>query len=68
MVRLVGIGRPWKYAALPVESFGTLAVVTLKHASRASPARTKPVRSSWSSGVRIPIANAQAAGETPKET
>lgn len=67
MLRLVGIGKPSKYAAFPLLSLGTLPVVTLKRANRASPARTKKVRKSWSNGVLIPMANAVAAGATPKD-
>lgn len=67
MLKLVGIGKPSKYAALPLESFGTLPVVTLNRAKRASPETTNPVRMSWSSGVRMPIAKAQLAGATPND-
>jgi len=67
MLKLVGIGKPSKYAALPLLSFGTLPVVTLKRANRASPARTNTVRKSWSSGVLRPRANAAAPGATPKD-
>lgn len=67
MEREVGIGVPSKYLLFPVASFGTLATVILKRASRVRPQRTKNVRKTWSSGVRRPIAKAAAAGETPKE-
>lgn len=65
--KLVGIGSPSKYLALPLASLGTLPVVTLKRANRARPERTKQVRKSWSSGVRMPEANAHIDGATPKE-
>jgi hypothetical protein len=64
----VGIGVPSKYLLFPVASFGTFATVMLKRASRVRPQRTKNVRKMWSAGVRRPMANAAAAGESPKET
>lgn len=67
MPKLVGIGRPSKYFALPLASLGTFPVVTLKRANLARPARTKQVRRSWSRGVRKPTAKAHIAGATPKE-
>lgn len=66
--RVVGMGVPSKYFALPVASLGTLATETLKRARRERPQRTKKVRRRWSTGVRSPMAKATAAGETPKET
>jgi len=63
----VGMGVPSKYLLFPVASFGTLATVILKRARRVRPQRTKKVRKRWSTGVRRPMANAAAAGETPKE-
>lgn len=66
--RDVGIGVPSKYLLFPVASLGTLATVMLKRARRVKPQRTKNVRKRWSTGVRRPIANAAAAGESPKET
>lgn len=68
MPKLVGIGVPSKYLDLPVASLGTEATVTLKRARRVRPHRTKKERRSVSRGVRRPRANAQTAGETPKET
>ena len=66
--KLVGMGVPSKYFDFPVLSFGRTDTVTLNRASRVSPQRTKKVRKRWSSGERIPIANAATAGEIPKET
>jgi hypothetical protein len=66
--RVVGMGVPSKYLDFPVLSFGKSATVTLKRASRVRPHRTKKVRRRWSTGVRMPIAKAAAAGETPKDT
>jgi hypothetical protein len=59
---------PSKYLLFPVASLGTLATVILKRASLVRPQSTKNVRKRWSIGVRKPMANAAAAGETPKET
>lgn len=63
----VGMGVPSKYCALPVASFGITCAVTLKRASLVRPQRTKKARQRWSSGVRIPIANATTAGPTPND-
>ena len=63
----VGIGVPSKYLLFPVASFGTLATVMLKRARRVRPQRTKKVRKRWSTGVRNPMAKAEAAGAIPKE-
>lgn len=68
MHKLVGMGVPSKYLDFPVASLGTFATVTLKRARRVRPQRTKNESKSWSRGVRSPRANAQTAGETPKET
>ena len=65
--KLVGIGSPSKYLALPLASLGTLPVVTLKRARRARPERTNQVRKSWSRPVRMPAAKAHMEGATPKE-
>ena len=67
MESVVGIGVPSKYFDFPVSSFGRTATVTLNRARRVSPQSTKKERSRWSTGVRIPSANAAAAGATPKE-
>lgn len=64
----VGIGVPSKYLLLPLASLGTLATVMLKRARRVRPQSTKKVRKRWSAGVRMPIAKAATAGETPNET
>lgn len=64
---VVGMGVPSKYCDFPVLSFGSVATVTLNRARRVRPQRTKNERKTWSSGVRIPIANAVAAGATPNE-
>jgi hypothetical protein len=61
------MGVPSKYRALPDASLGMEVAVTLKRARRVRPQRTKKERQRWSSGVRMPIAKARAAGETPKE-
>lgn len=63
----VGIGVPSKYLLFPVSSFGTFPTVMLNRARRVRPQRTKKARRRWSTGVRRPMANAAAAGETPKE-
>lgn len=68
MESVVGMGVPSKYFDFPVASFGRAWTVTLKRARRVKPQRTKKVRNIWSTGVRIPMAKAAAAGETPKET
>ena len=65
--RVVGMGVPSKYLDLPVLSLGSTATVTLNRASRVRPQRTKKLRKTWSSEVRIPRANAAAAGARPKE-
>lgn len=65
--RLVGMGNPSKYLALPLASFGTFPVVTLKRANLARPESTKQVKRSWSRGVRMPSAKAHEAGATPNE-
>jgi len=65
--RDVGIGVPSKYLLFPVASLGTLATVILKRARRVRPQRTKKVRKRWSTGVRKPMAKAEAAGAIPKE-
>jgi len=65
---VVGIGVPSKYLDLPDSSLGRVCTVTLKRARRVRPQRTKKVRRRWSTGVRRPIANAAAAGATPKDT
>jgi hypothetical protein len=63
----VGIGRPSKYRAFPVESLGTRATVALNRASRARPQHINVVRMTVSSSVRRPTANASKAGATPKD-
>jgi len=68
MDNVVGMGVPSKYFDFPVLSLGRTATVTLNRASLVRPQRTKNVRMRWSTGVRIPIANATAAGATPNET
>lgn len=67
IVNDMGIGVPSKYFDLPVLSLGRAETVTLKRASRRSPHITKNVRNRWSRAVRIPIANAAAAGAAPNE-
>ena len=62
------MGVPSKYLLFPVASLGTLATVILNRASLVRPQRTKKVRKRWSTGVRRPMAKAEAAGATPKET
>lgn len=66
-LRVVGIGVPSKNWDFPVLSLGNVATVTLNRASRVKPQSTNIVSRTWSAGVRIPIANAAAAGATPKE-
>jgi hypothetical protein len=61
------MGVPSKYLAFPDASLGMEVAVTLKRARRVRPQRTKKARQRWSRGVRMPIAKARAAGETPKE-
>lgn len=65
--KVVGIGVPSKYCALPLASLGIVAAVTLNRARRVSPQRMKNPRHRWSAGVRMPMANAITAGETPNE-
>ena len=67
MESVVGIGVPSKYFDFPLLSLGSTATVTLNRARRVRPQRTKKVRKTWSSEVRIPSANAAAAGARPKE-
>ena len=67
MERVVGMGVPSKYFDLPVLSLGRTATVTLNRASRVSPQRTKKASRRWSTVVRIPRANAAAAGARPNE-
>jgi hypothetical protein len=61
------IGVPSKYLHFPDLSLGSMGTVTLKRARRVRPQRTKKERKRWSRGVRIPIAKATAAGDTPKD-
>ena len=63
----VGAGVPSKYCDFPVLSFGSVATVTLNRASLRSAQMTKKVKQTWSTVVRMPIANAQAAGAAPKD-
>ena len=58
---------PSKYFDLPLLSLGSTATVTLNRARRVRPQRTKKVRKTWSRVVRIPSANAAAAGARPNE-
>jgi hypothetical protein len=67
-LNVVGIGKPSKYFALPVESFGSEAAVTLKRARRERPHRRKKERISVSRVVRRPRVYARTEGATPKET
>jgi hypothetical protein len=64
---VVGMGVPSKYFDFPLLSLGRTATVTLNLARRVRPQRTKIVRRTWSTGVRMPSAKAQAAGARPKE-
>lgn len=64
---VVGIGVPSKYFDLPDLSLGKTATVTLNRASLVKPQRTKKARIRWSTKVRMPMANAAAAGATPNE-
>src|SRR3569833_193329 len=65
--KLVGMGVPSKYAALPVLSFGMTVVVTLNRARRVRPQSTKMERHRWSTPVRMPMQKATTAGERPNE-
>lgn len=67
MLSVVGMGVPSKYLDFPVLSLGSVATVTLNRANLVRPHSTKMVSKIWSTGVRIPIANAATAGETPNE-
>lgn len=67
ITRVVGMGVPSKNFDFPLLSFGKTATVTLNRARRVRPQRTKNVRKRWSRVVRIPSANAAAAGARPKE-
>lgn len=64
---VVGMGVPSKNFALPVASLGIVEAVTLNRARRVSPQRMKNPRQRWSAAVRMPMANATTAGETPNE-
>ena len=68
MANVVGMGVPSKYFDFPVSSFGSTATVTLNRANLVSPQRTKMAKKRWSTGVLKPMANAAAAGATPKDT
>lgn len=63
----LGIGKPSKYLALPVVSWGTKATVALNLARRAIPAQMKVVKRKVSVVVRSPIQNAATAGATPND-
>jgi hypothetical protein len=65
--RVVGMGKPSKYFALPVGSLGREAAVTLKRARRERPQRRKKERMRVSRGVRRPRVYARTEGATPKE-
>lgn len=64
----MGIGKPSKYFALPVLSFGNEAAVTLNLASRDTPERRKNERMRVSTVVRRPSTYATTDGATPNET
>jgi hypothetical protein len=66
--RVVGMGNPSKYLALPDASFGNEAAVTLNRARRESPERKKNARISESTVVRRPSVYASTDGATPNET
>ena len=64
---VVGIGKPSKYFAFPVASFGSELAVTLNRARRESPERRKIERIMVSNAVLRPRVYATAVGATPKE-
>jgi len=66
--RVVGIGNPSKYFALPVLSLGSEAAVTLNRARRESPERRKKARINVSTVVRRPRVYAATEGATPNDT
>ena len=68
MHSVVGIGNPSKYFALPAESLGSEAAVTLKRANLERPERRKKERMNVSTVVRRPRVNASTDGATPNDT
>lgn len=66
--RVVGMGHPSKYFALPVVSFGNEAAVTLNRARRDNPHNRKKASTIESMGVLIPRTYASTDGATPNET